>query len=141
MSGSVRTALARIQEALDAGVAPSPVDMQMLRSINADTVHGTLGSPGGLDNVRRLIVEFARRFGLNSLQLREKLRRYETSAWRRGERADSECPTRRAGHPEEFCWEILRIYGRTPTDRTIRRMLDAQGRGQINRRDVHRSPR
>ncbi len=114
----------RIQDALAAERAPAPADLQMLSSINADSVRSEIGSPGGLDKMTSLVAEFARRFGLDSFEISKKISRYEASAWRRGERTASECPRRRAGRPEEFCWEILRIYGRVPAARTIRRMLE-----------------
>lgn len=123
MKGGPAAALARVQQAVAANRAPSPADMQMLVSINVESIHGEVGSPGGLDRVRRLIVDLAQMIGANSVELQRRIARYECTAWLR-ERILPECPTRHAGRPEAICWEILRLYGHTPTARTIRRVLE-----------------
>jgi hypothetical protein len=102
-------------------------------------VRSELGSPGGLDKVTRLVLDFARRWGLNSEELHQRVARYETTAWPR-ERTYGECPARHAGRAEAICWEILRIYGRTPAARTIRRMLEEQSCGHVKARDGRDPP-
>ena len=134
MSGSISHArLERIKNALAENRQPAPDDVAWALSIDEQSIRAEVG---GLDEAKRLIVEFSRRFpALTSIGMRDLIARYETSAWRR-ERLADECPPQRVGRPEEFCWRILRAY-RAPSDRTIRRILEieavAKSRGAMAR--------
>jgi hypothetical protein len=125
MTGSATHAarFARIQAALTENRQPAPDDVEWVLSIDAESVRRRPGTEG-LEEAKRLIVEFARKFCLTSLQMHACIARYETSAWPR-ERLLDECPRLRVGRPEEFCWKILRAY-RAPSDRTIRRILELE---------------
>jgi hypothetical protein len=116
--------LARIQAALAANRQTAPDDVAWVLSIDAESVarHQPAGDAG--QEAKRLIVEFANKFSLTSVQMSVKIARYEATAWPR-ERLSDECPPHRLGHAEEWCWKILRAY-RAPSDRTIRRILEIE---------------
>ena len=121
----------RVQAAIAAGRSPAPDDARWFLKLDANEFQAGSAS---LDEARKLIAELAKRFVLTSDQAYECIARYDTTAWRR-ERLLAECPPQRIGRPEEFAWKILRSYGRTPSSRTIRRILEekalAKSRGAM----------
>lgn len=132
MSGSTAQArFERVQAAIAAGRTPAPDDARWFLKLDANEFQG---DAAGLDETRKLIVELARQFALTSDQAHARIARYEATAWRR-ERLLPECAPQRVGHPEEFAWKILRAYGRAPSPRTIRRILEegslAKSRGAV----------
>lgn len=113
----------RVQAALKAGRALAPDDRDFLLLIRPDSVPSPPGAGAvALNETRRLLLEFARRFPMNSLRMHERLCRYESSAWSRERMLDA-CPIQRIGRPEEFCWRVLRAFGRSPSARLIREIL------------------
>jgi hypothetical protein len=119
---AARARFERVQAAIAAGHAPAPDDARWFLKLDANEFQGGVA---GLDETRKLIAELARLFALTSDQAHARIARYEAMAWRR-ERLLSECASQRVGRPEEFAWKILRAYGRTPSARTIRRILEEE---------------
>jgi hypothetical protein len=115
-----------------AGEEPAQDDIDRLRSVNPGDLPALPGAAAAArDEMRRLVVEFARRFGLTAVQVWELVDGYEKRAWPR-ERDCAECPPLRLGRRQEHCWRILRAYGRTPSEKTIRRILERKRFGQVN---------
>jgi hypothetical protein len=115
--------LQRVQAALKSGRELAPDDRDFLLSIAPESVPLPPGaSAAALGETRQLIADFARAFPMNSLRMYERLSRYEGTAWPR-ERLFDACPAPRKGRPEEFCWRILRAFGRSPSARMIREIL------------------
>jgi hypothetical protein len=132
VSGSAAQArFERVQAAIAAGRTPAQDDARWFLKLDADEFQG---GAAGLNEVRKLIAEFALQFPMTSKDMSKCIARYEASAWGR-ERLSVDCPTARIGRPEEFAWKILRCYGRSPKDRTIRRILEekavAKSRGAM----------
>lgn len=121
----------RVQAAIKAGRAPAPDDARWFLKLDANEFQG---SAAGLTETKKLVAELAHTFALTSDQAHACVARYDATAWRR-ERLLAECPPQRVGRPEEFAWKILRSYGRTPSSRTIRRILEgealAKSRGEM----------
>jgi hypothetical protein len=56
--------------------------------------------------------------------LHKALSDYETSSWQNDDRLEAVCPARYAGKPRAALWTILDAWQHTPSERTIRRILD-----------------
>jgi hypothetical protein len=122
-SSTAHARLERLKLALAAKRQPAADDVAWALSIDPESIGRH--SDAGLEEAKRLIVEFSRRFPLmTSTVMCDRIERYETTAWPRDRLAD-ECPPHRVGRVEEFCWKILRAY-RAPSDRTIRRILEME---------------
>jgi hypothetical protein len=125
--GSVRAVrLQRVQAALAAGLAPAADDLAWLLAIEPESVPPQSGeADAALRETRTLIIEFSQVFRLTAAKVRRCIYDYETTAWSR-ERLNHECLPERAGRKEEYCWRILRAYGRAPSEKVIRRILDGK---------------
>jgi hypothetical protein len=134
MTAAAQARFERVQAAIKAGRMPAPDDARWFTQIDANELK--VGA-AGLDETRKLIAEFARRFALTCDQIHTRVARYEATAWRR-ERLLSDCAPQRVGYPEEFAWKILRAYGRAPSASTIRRILKeiAKSRGAVTTSQV-----
>jgi hypothetical protein len=105
--------------------------MLMLRTIAPDRRgHRTPATLAAIDERDRLMSEAVAMFmpGISSRRaahrLHDALVRYACGAWRR-ERAAPSCPLRHAGRIEAMLWEILRVRDHIPSERVIRRAIDA----------------
>ena len=58
-------------------------------------------------------------------ELHRAFHQYETTTWRRGERAKLTCPPRHDGTVQAIAWEILHLTGRVQSERSIRQILAA----------------
>ena len=126
MSNATAIRLERVQAALSVGRQPGPDDLAWFLKVDPENLPGG----NGLKATAQIVFEFARNYGFSAQKIWIVLERYERSAWPR-ERMATECPPPRRGRPEEFAWHSLRTYGRAPSEKTIRRMLDQQIYGQV----------
>lgn len=128
--------LERAQAALAAGRMPAPDDLRWLLTLSpAGVLPQRTEAAEELLEMRRLVVEFAQACGLPAGEIHKRINRYESSAWAR-ERLADECPPHRRGRAEEFCWKILRAYGRAPSERMLRQIIaNKKTFGQVKRRN------
>lgn len=123
MSGVAADRLRRVQAALAADRRPAPDDLAWLLSLDPDGLQWPGEAHAARTATEKLVIELAARFALTARQVHELIDAYEGKAWPR-ERLLRDCPPRLFGTQYEICWMILRAYGRCPSEKTIRRILD-----------------
>lgn len=118
--------LERILAAVAEGHAPAPDDVEWSRTADLPSLPAMPGeAEAARREMRSLVVEFAQRCGLTAEAVHREISFYEGTSWPRELRLDA-CPPRLIGRRQEFAWHILRAYGRCPSEKTIRRVLEGK---------------